>query len=55
MVTDSVKNREKLRAVVSAFRSRRIRGGGFRSQQRMGFKPECAGSHKRIYSGVPPP
>jgi hypothetical protein len=28
----SVKNREKLRAVVSAFRSRRIRRGGFRSQ-----------------------
>jgi len=28
---------------------------GLRSRERMGFKPEHAGSRKRLYSGVPPP
>jgi hypothetical protein len=32
-----------------------VRRGSFRSQQRMGFKPERAGGRERIYSGVPPP
>jgi len=32
-----------------------VRGDRFCSRQRMGLKPKCAGSRKRIYPGVPPP
>ena len=40
---------------IECHRALLVRGGGFRSQQRMGFKPERAGSRKWIYSSVPPP
>jgi hypothetical protein len=32
-----------------------VSGDRFSSRQRMGLKPKCAGSRKRIYSGLPPP
>src|SRR5262245_32183599 len=32
-----------------------VGGRQFRSRQRMGFKPECAGSRKWVCSGVLPP
>ena len=38
IVTDSVKNREKRRAVVSAFRSRRVRGDDFPLSVADGFQ-----------------
>jgi carboxypeptidase Taq (M32) metallopeptidase len=51
---DSVKiarNHSLFRSYVGHFESRR----GFRIPHRMSFKPERAGSRKRIYSGLPPP
>jgi hypothetical protein len=32
-----------------------VRRGSFRPQQRVGFKPECAGSRKWVCSSVLPP
>jgi hypothetical protein len=41
-----------MRDVVNVVLSKK---GGFRTRQRMGFKPQRAGSRKRIYSGISPP
>jgi hypothetical protein len=40
---------------IECHRALLVRGGGFRSQQGMGFKPERAGCREWIYSDISPP